>query len=363
MKKLIISIFAILPLLASAADYSAIYNQCPQVTGTQILDAAYAEKSLEQYKQLEAQNDAEYQRINATLSAAQSAPKPKQPQMSASQKQATMAAGQDMMAALVAAGLTPEKMAKMSEEELMAAMMPVIAQKSGLTTEEMQAMAGMSDKQAEAYVMGNKDRMNRMQNSDLAQYGVKEFEGPSVNDEDYDKMQRIQELMNQIQFSFNALELMTIDGQMDAFQSKEMEQYQPYEDRVFAIEHELDIRVDKISNGTAIKTPSFAYAYFDRMNAVADEYNRMAISQWDKIFTATLAKLQSDLKKYLPIYMECMNLYNSITDPYVKSLAAPQVMNPAIYNLLSQYIGLQIKRLEGRPYRHYVAPDMMGGMG
>lgn len=363
MKKLIISIFAIFPLLANAADYSAIYSQCPQVTGTQMLDAALVEKALNQYKQLEAQNEAEYNRINVALSAAQSAPKPQQPKMSASQKQATMAAGQDMMAALAAAGITPDKMAKMSEEELMAAVMPIIAQKSGLTTEEMQAMAGMSDKQAEAYVMGNKDRMNRMQNSDLAQYGIQESEGPSVNEADYDKLQRIQELMDQIGIVLNNREIMVLNGQMDVFHSKENEQYQPYEDRVSVIEHELYGKVDKISNGTAIKTPAFAYGYFDRMNAIADEYNRIAISQWDKLFTKTLTQLRNDLQKNLPLYMESMNLYNSITDPYVKSLAAPLVMNPAVYTLLMQYIDLQTKRLEGRPYVHYTAPETMGGMG
>ncbi|MCQ2345849.1 MAG: hypothetical protein MJZ82_03680 [Paludibacteraceae bacterium] len=363
MKKLYLAVVAMLPLLAMAADYSTIYNQCPQVTGAQMLDAAFVEKSLNLYKQLEAQNEAEYQRINASLSAVQSAPRPKQPQMSASQKQATMAAGKDMMAALQAAGITPDKLAQMSEEEIMAIAMSVVAQKSGLTTEEMQAMAGMSDKQAEAYVKGNKDRMNRMQNSDFAQYGIQEMDGPSVNEADYDKWQRIQQLIEQIQISYNEREIMVLEGQLNEFHSKELEQYRPYEDRVSVIEHELYGKVDAISQGTAIKTPAFAQSYFDRMNAVADEYNRMAIPQWDKLFTATLAKLRSDLQKNLPIYMESMDLYNSITDPYVKSMAAPLVANPAVYRLLMQYIDLQTKRLEGRPYYHYSVPEMMGGMG
>lgn len=363
MKKLVIAIACVLPLMANAVDYATIFSQCPQLTGTQMLDAALVEKSLDQYKQLESQNEAEYSRINAMLSAAQSAPKPQQPKMSASQKQATMAVGRDMMAALQAAGITPDKMAQMSEEEIMAVVIPLIAQKSGLTTEEMQAMAGMSDQQSEAYVKGNKDCMNRMQHSEWAQYGIQESEGPSVNDADYDKVQRIQELMGQIQISTNALDMMMLEGQLNAYQSQESEQYQPYEDRVLAIEHELAVKIDQISNGTAIKTPAFAYGYFDRMNAVADEYSRAFTPQWDQLFTATLAQLHNDLQQYMPVYMECMSLYNSITDPYVKSLAAPRVANPAVYNLLMQYISLQIKRLEGIPYHHYNVPEMMGGMG
>jgi hypothetical protein len=124
------------------------------------LSSAMTQHVADTEKQLKAKTGKSIAEIQSMSSAEQEALGKKMQQQALKDVEQRMAGAQQQMAAAGMGNISLADMQNMSEDQLMAKM----AGNTGLTVEEMKALEGMNDKQAEAY-MKQGDRMQRFMNS------------------------------------------------------------------------------------------------------------------------------------------------------------------------------------------------------
>lgn len=383
MKRELVSICSLLLFLgaANAESYEATYNKLPNLSKEQLAKPASNEAAISSaQKQYKAATEAvgnEQMSQNKRREAAQKATiktaeknKPTKAQMQASQ-----AIGNDMMSALAEAGISPEKMAQMSEEELMAVLMPVIAKKNGLTPEEMKAMQGMSDKEAEAY-MKKGTRAKRVQNSEYAQYSQPMNgmgKGIEISDADNAKIDKIIQLDEQIENDENNVSstIQTTFSRLNKVEfAEEMDKLfnQTYSPRIDAILKELYARVEKEKGatnvgGNGVKMPAYGKDYYAKVNAIVDEYNQEVVNRWEAKLSKEITAIQNELKQKFPLCAEMEKTYDSLSSEEAKSVAAQKMSQTNVYLLMSYYIKLLESRLEAPTRQYYEMPTHIGGMG
>lgn len=377
-----IALISITTLAKAESDYAPIYNGLPKVTNEQLAkpeaNAALIETAQKQLAQKQAAiNDVMMRIGEKTNQARQKLEQIRQKNMpNEGQMQAAQAIGGDMMAAFAAAGITPDKMAKMSEEELMAVLLPIVAQKNGLTPQELQAMQGMSDKQAEAY-MKQGNRAQRMQNSEYGSKYSQTMQGMNelynISQEDYDKIDQIKALEEQINAdNFGADQKpMYYQDRMNVFTLKEdlktlfEKQYEP---RIEALMQELNARIEKepawkTAGGNGIKMPAYGKDYYAKINAIVDEYNKAVVDRWDAAVMKEINPLVSDLEAKFKLYNQMENICKTLATEDARLMAAQNMNQVGISTLLIYYVNMLNTRLEAPTMGYYQMPEYVGGMG
>lgn len=380
MKKTLFSMGAILLMygITRAQTYESVYRSLPFISTEKLVhvdeNTDLIEQTQHQYEDafntisnimMEEGNKMSHAR--ARIQQVQTSNRPTQ-----AQQQASMAIGQDMMAALAAAGVDFSKLDKMSEEEIAAILMPAIAQKNGLTVEEMQAMQGMSDKEAEAY-MKQKGRAERVKNSEYAQYApAMQDMKPALNisDADYAKIDQIKVLSDRINEDANTSNMYESLSREEFNLTREMEeQYEKtYQPRIDAIMQEFVERINqepawKTTGGNGIKTPAYGKDYYARMNAVIEEYNRACIAKWEKSCQKDVETSKKMVETQLTLYEQREKIFNTLTSEDAKNVAQEQMSSNGIHSYIMFIINYQQKRLSLPLKYHYTMPEYFGGMG
>lgn len=385
MKQFLLSAVALISIWTMAkaeSAYETIFNNLPNVSNEQLATPDINEERVQAARaQLEASINAaniemdrqgrQLQAANTYIQQQHEKMKPTQAQM-----QAAQAIGGDMMAALAAAGISPAQMAKMSDDEIAAILMPLIAQKTGLSTQEMQAMQGMTDAQAEAY-MRQGDRAKRAQNSEYgSQYGQTMQgmnQGFNISEEDDAKLDQIIELAEQINENIpvTILNLQNFENQLNLPGLKnELDQIfeQQYQPRIEAIINEFYERVSKepawkTAGGNGMPTPAYGKEYYAKVNAVVDEYNTMAVNRWNEALSTQLNAISTELSTKFQLCNQKQNIYKSIASKDVQAMASQRMNESGVHTLLTIYINMLATRLEAPVKYHYTMPTTVGGMG
>lgn len=380
MKRILLSVCSVLLIcgLVNAESYEAIYKKLPSISAEQLSQHESNKNAIEnaafQLKTAEQAVDGEMmvrgqmmQKANDAIKKSQEKNKPTK-----QQTQVSMAVAGDLMAALAAAGITPDQMAKMSDDEIAAILMPVVAQKNGLTTAEMQKMQGMSDAEANAY-LSQGDRASRVKNSEYGKYGdtLKDMgKGLDISDADYKKIDELLEMDEKIESNdasqalitkFNSINKEVFEVEMEKLFADK------YEGRINSILSDLYDRAykeygTKVS-GEGIKMPAYGKEYYSKVNALIDEYNKEVVDMWESKIGEITTPLKSTLDEKFTICAESEKLYASLTSDDAKHMATKTQMQTSVATLLRYYIQLLDMRLQAPTRNHYEMPTAIGGMG
>lgn len=380
MKKIFTSLCSILLCgMLSAQSYEVIFWSLPTISNEQLIhyDANEAaieaartqcKKALEQADAVSMRQGAEFQKAQQRLEKSMEQNQPNQAQM-----QASMTVAGDMMKALQEAGITPEQMEKMSEEELAAILMPTIAQKTGLSEEELKKMQSMSDKQAEAY-MKQGNRAQRVQSSEYGQYGdvMKDMKPAlDITDADYEKIDLIDGLREQLE-NMDALDRLRTTMMSQSrfeFDDASRDLYAAdYEPRIQAILDKLYARIEqepawKTSKGNGIPMPVYGNEFYSNANQLIDEYNREVVTRFENIVGNDMAAIKAALLDGFAICREQEKVYNTLTTEDAKAMAMKHMSQYKVYSLLRDYISVLQLRLNLNHVNHLEMPKVVGGMG
>lgn len=360
MKKIILACALACPLVLSAQiNFQQFVAQLPAMpTAEQIAAQSPTVEAQARYEKLNNDLLAAHQRNITQLDQAQramAAQLQKQPKPTAQQQQAMQAVSGDMMAMLAQSGIPMEKLATMSDEEIMAVLAPMMAQKMGLTEQELIALQGMSDKQAEAYIIGNADRKARAQNSEYAQKYGQTVQGmpqggAQISDAEsaiIDQIAKIEDrrvAMNEA-FTRQTEKIAMMPAALKAVEKAFPFENSNYEQRVAQIQEELNARLRKDNTIGAGEMASYEPAYLERMNAVINEYN----VELAKRYTAKLQPLVDETKRNmdasLKLYNEALALYNKL-GATAKAAAASKMINLSPFSAINDHVNVLQKRLE-----------------
>lgn len=362
-------------MTAIAQDYRATYNKLPKLKRDELYDSLKVAHAKDAYKNgeeaLEVRHNEWQTILTENLSNASNI---KTPKMTDAQRQATAAIGGDMMGALQAAGISLEQASKMSDEELMQIIMPLMAQKTGLTPEEMARMQGMSDKEVERYVKSNPEMAKRVQNSQYAQYG-QTFQGiqsEEFSDEDSKIIDRLSEINEMIserasEYGREKMSFTYIERKMELLGEKFDEEFrEKYQVKIDEQLHQLYEKMDAMhaqKDWNAIKTPVYAKEYFDSMNVVVAQFNHYLIPKWEAELAPTLQMIEKEYNKNIGLYEEWARLYNSLSSETAKSIMATPTVENLIYMILVDYARIQKLRLAVPVCARIPIPEKIGGQG
>lgn len=374
MKKSTTFVLTMMSMMVFAQTPRAFYNQVSSYpTADQLLS-----------EQVRNQKDADYQQVlnqleeasNQAIARVQAAMVATRNQAgvisgaSAKQKQARQEMGNNMMQLIQEAGIPMEQLATMSEEEIEALLMPMLAKNAGFSQSEVEKLSKMSDREAEAYMRSHPDMMSRAQNSRIAQMAKEAgMEGTSETEEqDMERMNRIMEI--NIQVTENAQQLYFTSAQGEtAVENFDKKVVQPYYDRIMAIQDECWQRVDKESPAyyyDELPAPAYVKTYYDRMNAIVKEANVAIAREWCKLQDQPLQAIGGEIEKLLPLYDEQLQLREAIIDATVRDHADVNMIEGRLLDAVREYVKTLKRRLEFPQLETYEAPKTYvpgGGIG
>lgn len=368
MKKTLILLLMAMPMLAFATDFQTIYNSQPaKPTSAQLViaDNPAVQAAMQQYNAMQQAVGEEVSRVMqlaqqaaiANEKRAKSAPK-----MNAQQTQVVGNVMGDMMGALAAAGVSMEDLAKMSDDEIAAILMPTMAQKTGLSDAEMRKLQGMSDREAEAYVKAHPEMASRVQNSEYGQYGqtMKGLEvRETISDADMLKIEQMQanfESAASVNLPEHQIQYMGVRSWLSENYDKLVDAAS-YEARISSIFSELQDRYLKeglfSGKGGPATAPAYTKDYYARINQIVDEYNAALVKEWLAKVDPEIQKEEQALKPLMALYTENLNLYAALTSDDAKSRATSFLTPISVRASMEQYIDLLKLRCEVPVKEHY----------
>lgn len=382
MKKLLIALWALMPMAMIAQDYHEYYNQLtPYPTPAQLVSKQVRAEKMAQYSTLLEQVEDAGMRATQKVGDANRQQQAKAQQMAQrqanaapTQKQAQQAMAGDMMQIIQSLGIPMEKLAEMSDEELQALIMPKVSQNTGLSPEVMEKLSKMSDREAEAYMRSHPELMNNFQNSRFGQQAMAMQGMPYAEEDeaDMERAERIMELYLQVMDERNTWTSKI--GQRATWQSGEAfsEQFlAPYEERIAEIYDECWSRVERENPVTNYDyserpVPAYVQSYYDRMNAIVDEANQALAAEWCKTMQEDVLYYRNEIEKLLPICDEQHRIYKEIKDPAARAKADSHMTDGTVYSAIHLYIYALQHRLNIVTLEHKDTPKTYvpaGGMG
>lgn len=364
MKKSITLVLAMMSMMVFAQTPRAFYNQVSSYpTADQLLS-----------EQVRNQKDADYQQVlnqleetsNQAIARVQAATMATRNQVgvisgaSAKQKQARQEMGNDMMQMIQELGIPMEQLATMSEEEIEALLMPMLAKNAGFSQSEVEKLSKMSDREAEAYMRSHPDMMSRAQNSRIGQMAqAAGMQGTSETEEqDMERINRIMEINIQVTENAQQVFIMSAQGET-AVENFDKKVVQPYYDRIRAIHDECWQRVDKESPSyyyDELPAPAYVKTYYDRMNAIVKEANVAIAREWCKLQDQPLQAIGGEIEKLLPLYDEQLQLREAIIDATVRDHADVNMIEGRLLDAVREYVKTLKRRLEFPQLETYEAP-------
>lgn len=368
MKKSIITLLLITPLMTMADDFKEIYNNLPTApTPAQIVDGGNSlESAIKAYDESIDAVMEHSTEINRELSSDMDKHRNtmvNRPKATKEQKQASAAITGDIMTALANAGISMEDAATMSDEQLMQILMPTVAQKTGLTEAEMRKLESMTDAQAEAYLKSHPDMVRRMQGSEYGAYSKTFTQNEDVEEMTEGDEKRLNELEK---LHAEALLAETKENTLtdELIQLRDMDKNiidnEPYEKRVSTILTELTDRYEKDGlyggKGGPAKAPAYTKSYYDRANEVIKEQNQAIAREWCSRIEASLKQIEPTVKAMIERSHKAEELHNSMETDMGRAMSGQYIIPTLNAGLLTQYI-TTLKQRTDAPLVDYLEPS------
>lgn len=320
-------------LSVSAQKLESIYKALPELDKVQMMNLEKNEACVEKCNAAIDQVQEDMMSVanlsvaasKAIQSAAGKNSSASMPQMSA------MSAG--MLKELQKMGISLDQLSNMSEEELMELMMPIIQQMNGGVTVDI----------------NNDDDVISAADSKIM-----------------DKMGEVEEKINDILLE-TSLKCAHDDCERrynDKTKNEFEELWLQYEEKIMAIQRELDERLSKdIKDGNAIPTPAYANDYFNRMNDEVKAYNMIVIDKWCSSIDSEIEANKKILDQTVQLYSEWFKLRETLSTKNARQMAGVESGFTSIHIVMQYYIRLIKVKAEVPVHEYYSVPEMIGGMG
>ncbi len=376
MKKTLLFLVALLPMAVTAETYQQIYQAVQQPLSVEqiVSDQPVVSQIVAKYDEaikevidenvrlnkLGAQNINEWKNFLASRS-----------KSSQQQQQVNMEVTGDVMSMLAKAGISMDKLATMSEDEIMAALAPQMQSKTGLTPEEMQMFSKMNDQQIEAYAKAHPDVLARLQNSPYAQkYGFLQNELSGSNAamltaHDEQSVERIRVIVDEEipvivpNFTTDYHQQMQEETAINNTLKEAADLLPKYDEQSMAIMDEfLDrfVKTNPFEKATAVPAPSYMQSYVDRANAVIKEGNTAAVKMLEAKIQPMIDRDKAIVEKLLVKFNEIMKLYDGMDEDKGRWAVGQFIMRAEVYTYLLRYLQEEKKRLEVAQTDYYVMP-------